>query len=96
MCHLYSDRMRPESKATVSKPSENSVFVYYPTKSFTVCSISGVETEGIKSLLSKGDPHLDEKRNDFRSSYPNVMESLKKVVLVRHPMERLISVYRYS
>ena len=86
--------MRPESKATTQKPIDHGSLVYYPTKSFAVCAIPGVAKEGIKSLLSKGDPNLDQHRQDFRYAYPKVMESLKKVILVRHPMERLVSIYR--
>ena len=94
MCHIYADKMRPESKATITKPTDRLGFVYYPTKSFTVCTIPGVASQGIKTLLSKGDPNLDKSKAEFRQSFPKIMESLKKVILVRHPMERLVSVYR--
>ena len=86
--------MRPESKATITKPSDRTVFVYYPTKSFAVCTIPGIASKGMKTLLTKGNPNLDESKKEFRQSFPKIMESLKKVILVRHPMERIVSVYR--
>ena len=86
--------MRPESKASVTKPSDRSSFVYYPTKQFTVCTLPGVASDAVKSLLNKGDNNADENRKTFRLEYPKIMEKLKKVIVVRHPMERLVSIYR--
>lgn len=94
LCHIYADKMRPESKATITKASDRNRFVYYPTKSFTVCTIPGIASEAMKTLLTKGDPNLDESKRELRQSFPKMIESLKKVILVRHPMERLVSVYR--
>ena len=94
MCHLYSDKMRPESKATITKPTDRFSFGYYPTKSLAVCTLPGVASKWIHSLLAKADPNIDQSRKDFRGAYPKIMESLKKVILVRHPMERLVSIYR--
>ena len=96
LCHLYADKMRPESKAVATRPIDRSAFLYYPAKSFAVCTIPGVEDEGIKTLLSKGDEDEDaaaQSRTKFNTNYPKIMEELKKVILVRHPMERLLSVY---
>ena len=96
LCHLYADKMRPESKAVATRPIDRSVFLYYPAKSFAVCMTPGVEEQGIKTVLSKGDENEDtaaQGRTKFNTGYPKVMEELKKVILVRHPMERLLSVY---
>ena len=94
MCHFYSDKMRAESKITTTKPTDRSVFTYYPTKSFAVCAIPGVAGNAITKLLSLGDPTLTHNQKDASAAYPKIMETLKKVILVRHPMERLVSVYR--
>ena len=87
--------MRDESKATTTKPTERSVFTYYPEKSFAVCSIPGIATKAMKTLLSYGDPNFDKNQRDSSYAYPKIMETLKKVILVRHPMERLVSIYKY-
>ena len=96
LCHLYADKMRPESKATTQTPIDRSAFLYYPAKAFAVCMIPGVARNGIKALLSKGDQNeatSAQSRTKFNHVYPKIMEELKNVIFVRHPLERLLSVY---
>ena len=87
--------MRSESKITTTKPTDRSAFTYYPTKSFAVCTIPGVASKAITKILSFGDANLTHNQKEAANTYPKIMETLKKVILVRHPMERLVSVYKY-
>ena len=56
--------------------------------------IESVKEELDKGVdINKGDNNVDENRKTFRMEYPKIMEKLKKVIVVRHPMERLVSIY---
>ena len=54
----------------------------------------GVASKAVSKLLSYGDPNLTHNQKEVANNYPKNMETLKKVILVRHPMERLVSVYK--
>ena len=45
------------------------------------------------SRSSQSDPHRLE---NFKHSFPKSMKDKKRAIVVRHPMERLVSVYRYN
>ena len=99
LCHLYADKMRAESKATTQIPKDKTAFLHYFSKSFSVCTVPGIAQNALRALLSKGN--YEDKGKEAADAiwklnldFPKSIGEWKKAVFVRHPLERLVSVYR--
>ena len=98
ICNGYSDVMRPESFIEKEMPEENQ-FVYDVHSHIAFCNIHGI---GYKAFITLMDRNFDTKEdNPFatetqgrKQNWAVANKKYRKAIMVRHPMERLLSVYR--
>jgi len=99
MCNRYSDVMRPESlmtKTTSQRPKKEG-FYWNPSLGIAFCSATGIGQKGMAALferLKSSDVMENAAREALAENYENASKNYKKAIMVRHPMERLLSVYR--
>ena len=98
ICNRYSDVMRPESVALEFVPKSVDNFIYYAVKKFTFCQMQGVAHKGVYTFLYAGEmaaPPASTSHKAFREQFPRIMKQVeKRAMVVRHPFERLVSIYR--
>ena len=97
ICNRYADQMRGESMTHESIPNSHTNFIFYPVKRFAFCQSPGVATKSIKTFFYAGEMGKpgQSSQETFATQFPGFMARVKTAVVVRHPLERLVSVYRY-
>jgi len=96
ICNRYADVMRPESLMQTVIPKMEA-FQWQPTHHIAMCTPSGMGQSAIKSLFDRmrtGDAAESMALQALKENYMGAQKSFKKAIMVRHPMERLLSVYR--
>ena len=98
VCHRYADKMRPESLLHEHVPKSHYNFIYYPVKRFAFCQLPGVATKSVKIFFYTGEMGKSSatSQQSFADQFPRSMKSTKSAMVVRHPMERLVSIYRFE
>jgi len=98
ICNRYADVMRPESlMASVTPKME--AFQWQPIHNIAICTPSGMGQSAIKSLFERmrtADMHENLKMKALKDNFDGAQKHFKKAIMVRHPMERLLSVYRIT
>ena len=99
VCNKYGDPMIPEYSMQSHVPPSTS-FVIYPKEKIAFCGLNGVAKQGFTGLFDRIRKADDPDTGDYASfhdkdTYAHTHKKYKKAIFVRHPMERLISVYRY-
>ena len=96
VCNRYADKMRGESVLHEHFPRSHEQFLYYPAKRITLCQVPGVATKSNRIFFFNGEPgnKYSSSQQSFAEQYPTIFKHLKSAIVVRHPLERLISVYR--
>merc|ERR1712004_535562 len=73
-------------------------FVYDTNEWIAFCNIDGIGKKGFEGLmerLRRGDNNNDAPvRQGLKNNFAGVHKRFKKALMVRHPMERILSVYR--
>ena len=100
VCNKYGDPMIPEYMMQSHVPPSTS-FVIYPKEKLAFCGLSGVAKTGFTALFDRIRQASDPDTVDYagwhqKETYQSTNKKYKKAIFVRHPMERLISVYRYE
>ena len=97
VCSRYADKMRPESILHESKPKAYTNFLYYPVKKFTFCQIPGVASKSNRVFLYTGEMGHPggSSQEAFQTQFPKIMKWTKSAIVVRHPLERILSIYRF-
>lgn len=94
VCNKYSDVMRPESLMKDHVPNKDG-FVWHKPTSLALCTPYGVGKSAFEALFMRirnaGD--IDD-NTALKENYLHTANSYKKAIMVRHPMERLLSIYR--
>ena len=99
MCQYYSDVMRPSSMMRKHWPSKDN-FHYYVTTNMAFCAVPGVASGHLKLISSRSkeattnNAAYGAKLRGFHQNFNRTLFQAKKVILVRHPLERLVSAYR--
>jgi len=97
-CGKYSDFMRPEYvSATVEANIDD--YYYLPNEDVTVCRVPHTAAKSVElafQRLFSGGKDAMSKKDAFKRLFPKSMKGMKKMLVVRHPLERLISVYRHK
>ena len=97
VCNRYADKMRGESILHESRPKAHTNFLFYPVKGFAFCQSPGVATKSIKIFFYAGEMGKpgQSSQETFTNQFPSIMKRVNNAVVVRHPLERLVSIYRY-
>ena len=98
VCNKYGDPMIPEYMMQSHVPPSTS-FVIYPKEKLAFCGLSGVAKTGFTALFDRIRQASDPDTVDYagwhqKETYQSTNKKYRKAIFVRHPMERLISVYR--
>jgi len=96
ICNRYADVMRPESLMASINPKMEA-FQWQPTHNIAICTPSGMGQSAIKSLFERvrtADTFENMKLQALKENFMGAQKNFKKGIMVRHPMERLLSVYR--
>jgi len=96
LCNRYADVMRPESLMQTVEPKSES-FQWQPTHHIAMCTPSGMGQSAIKALFERvrsADMSESSALQALKDNYMGAQRHFKKAIMVRHPMERLLSVYR--
>lgn len=98
ICNKYSDVMRPESLMSENKPVVDS-FQWEHSRGIALCTPYGVGKKAFEALFMRlrdaDDNSINGKMTALRDNFDGAHKGYKKAVIVRHPMERLLSIYRY-
>ena len=97
ICNRYSDVMRPESLMQKIIPKMEAFKWHVPTGT-AVCTPVGVGHKAIAALFERirtGDMHDANMFQSLKDNFEGANRNFKKAIIVRHPMERLLSIYRY-
>ena len=97
VCMRYADKMRSESILHESIPKSHTNFLYYPVKKFAFCQLSGVASKSNRVFFYSGEmgAPASSSQEAFVMQYPKIMKWTKNAIVVRHPLERILSVYRF-
>ena len=98
VCNQNADVMMPSSyvQKHESKPTN---FLIETDSDIAFCNLQGVGSRSFEALFMRHRAHsagADMKRTAFYENFAKAHKNYKKAIMVRHPMERLISVYRYA
>jgi len=96
ICNRYSDVMRPESLMQKIIPKMEAFKWHVPTGT-AVCTPVGVGHKAIAALFERirtGDMHDANMFQSLKDNFEGANRNFKKAIIVRHPMERLLSIYR--
>jgi len=97
VCNEYADVMRAESLMKDDMPKSGN-FVYDTNEWIAFCHMDGIgkkSFEGLFQRLQRGDNNADQTiRQGLKNNFAGTHKRFKKALMVRHPMERILSVYR--
>ena len=97
VCNEYADVMRAESLMKDDMPKKDN-FVYEANQWIAFCNLDGIgkkSFDGLMARLQKGDNNADVTvRQGLQNNFAGTHKRFKKALMVRHPMERILSVYR--
>jgi len=96
VCNRYADVMRPESLMQKHMPKRESFIWHVPTGT-AICNPVGVGHKALAALLERireGDMRDATMFQSLRDNFEGANRNFKKSIIVRHPMERLLSIYR--
>ena len=95
-CSQYADKMRVESILHENIPKSHTNFLYYPVKKFAFCQLSGVASKSNRVFFYSGEmgSPASSSQEAFKMQYPKIMKWTRNAIVVRHPLERILSVYR--
>ena len=96
VCNRYADVMRPESLMQKHMPKKESFIWHVPTGT-AICNPVGVGHKALAALLERireGDMRDATMFQSLRDNFEGANKNFKKSIIVRHPMERLLSIYR--
>ena len=98
VCHRYADKMRGESIMHEQVPNSHQNFLFYPVKKFANCQMMGIGSKTVKTFFYTGEmgKPAGTSQESFVIQFPGIMKYIRNTIVVRHPLERLISVYRYE
>lgn len=95
-CSQYADKMRVESILHEHIPKSHTNFLYYPVKKFAFCQLPGVASKSNRVFFYSGEmgSPASSSQEAFKMQYPKIMKWTRNAIVVRHPLERILSVYR--
>ena len=96
-CAVYGDFMRPERHLTTTVTTKAEAVLYDPRNDLALCTLPGAARRALGALfgrLREASTGSDVKRSRFESLFPAMMGGVKRAIMVRHPLERLVSAYR--
>ena len=97
-CKVYGDFMRPERQLVTHATTAAGSVLYEARHDLAFCAVPGVGRRGFGALFERlkgASREEDAKRGNFRAHFPKSMRGVKRAIMVRHPLERLVSAYRY-
>ena len=96
-CIKYSDFMRPERLMKSTVPKFESM-IFHTGSNMAFCTLDKVAKKSFETLFFRAregqSRSQDDRLKSIKLQYPRVVKDMKKAIIVRHPMERLISAYR--
>ena len=96
-CKVYGDFMRPERHLITHATTAAESVLYDARHDLALCALPGVARRGLGALFERlrGASRAEEaKRSNFEAGFPASMRGVKRAIVVRHPLERLVSAYR--
>ena len=97
-CKVYGDFMRPERQLITHATTAAESVLYDARNGLALCTLPGVARRGFGALFERlrgADRTEEAKRSNFEALFPASMRGVKRAIMVRHPLERLVSAYRY-
>lgn len=97
-CLKYGDFMRPEYFVTLQNQTLSDDILYDPSREMALCPVPTVARGSLQTLFERikgSDREAHNKFANFKTMYPSSMKNAKRAIMVRHPLERLVSAYRY-
>lgn len=95
-CMKYSDFMRPE-RGMLNQDVPYERYLYDPQSDFAMCKVDRVAKQSFTTFFNRGyvgGATVDGKKSSFKNNFPRSLQDAKKAIIVRHPLERLVSAYR--
>ena len=96
VCNKFADPMIPEYSMQSQIPPKDS-FIINPKNRIAMCGLDGLAKKSFEALFNRIRSAADNDGPQFKAwndNYEVNHKEYRKALLVRHPMERLISVYR--
>lgn len=95
-CIKMSDFMRPERLVSEAIPKKESLLLH-PSSEMMVCPLDQVAAKTMNTFFTRiREPgnEYENKIKSFKINFPRSANGLKRAIVVRHPLERLVSAYR--
>ena len=96
-CAVYGDFMRPERHLTTAVTTAAEAVLYDPRNDLALCTLPGAARGSLEALFGRlrdVNTGSDVKRSRFELLFPATMGGVRRAIMVRHPLERLVSAYR--
>ena len=96
-CNKFADVMRPESYLGKHMPKKEA-YQWDSSSRIGICNPYGVGKQAFEALFMRSREADDNKVNSdiqgLKENFKTANKLFTKAVIVRHPMERLLSVFR--